>query len=238
MLDREQIILDILKDGEKRWKELVRLLVSSGKMSRATLSLNLQKLEKEGKIRRVMDQSKKPPLVLYMLSGFESMLERKVKEAVDELRGEFFFLREPTVKEVASRVGELPEKVREILYNLAPKIGWKEQEKDEAEKEAENAINLAGWLKWLKKGEQNSELAKMAEDSLQTASGHIIEMAKRILENFPQIVPEAEPSSSGPHHFVEGGLEWKDETLKAWRRVFKSEPPVPRRVGFWVIPRS
>ncbi|MGB9779022.1 MAG: winged helix-turn-helix transcriptional regulator, partial [Candidatus Bathyarchaeales archaeon] len=86
MLDREQIILDVLKDGEKRWRDLVRLLVSSGKMSKATLSLKLQKLEKEGKIRRIMDQSKKPPLVLYVLSGFESVLERKVREAVEELR--------------------------------------------------------------------------------------------------------------------------------------------------------
>ena len=238
MLDREKIILDVLKDGEKRWRDLVRLLVSSGKMSKATLSFNLQKLEKEGKIRRIMDQSKKPPLVLYVLSGFESDLERKVREAVDELRREFFFLREPTVKEVALKVGELPEKVRETLYNIAPKIVWMEQEKDEIEKEAENIINLSGWLKWLKKGAQNSELAKLAEDAMQTASPHTVEMAKRILENFPEIVPEAEPRSSGPYHSVDAGLEWKDETLDVWRRVFKSEPPVPSRAGVWVIPRS
>lgn len=238
MLDREQIILDVLKDGEKRWRELVRLLVSSGKMSKATLSLNLKKLEKEGKIRRITDESKKPPLVLYALSSFESLLERKVREVVEELRREFFFLREPTVKEVALRVGELPEKVRETLYSIAPKIGWREQEKDEMEKEAEDAINLAGWLKWLKKGEQNSELAKMAEYALQTASRHTIEMANRILENFPEIVPEAYPSSSGPHHFVEAGLEWNNETLKAWRRVFKSDPPAPGLSGFWIVPRS
>lgn len=238
MLDREQIILDVLKDGEKRWRELVRLLVSSGKMSKATLSLNLKKLEREGKIRRITDESKKPPLVLYALSGFESLLERKVREVVEELRHEFLFLREPTVKEVALRVGELPEKVRETLYKIAPKIGWKEQEKDEMEKEAEDAINLAGWLKWLKKGEQSSELAKMAQDALQTASRRTIEMANKILENFPEIVPEAYPSSSGPHHFVRAGLKWNDETLKAWRRVFKSKPPAPSRTGIWVVPRT
>ncbi|MEM2688968.1 MAG: hypothetical protein QXR01_03895 [Candidatus Bathyarchaeia archaeon] len=36
-------------------------------------------------------------------------------------------MREPTVKEVAAKVGKTLENVRSILYELAPKIGWLEQ---------------------------------------------------------------------------------------------------------------
>ncbi|MGB9693651.1 MAG: hypothetical protein ACPLYF_02290, partial [Fervidobacterium sp.] len=70
----------------------------------------------------------------------------------------------PTDKEVAVRLGETPETVRPILYGLAPKIGWKEQKKEEAVKEAENAINLAGWLKLLEKEmEKFKEISEIIE---------------------------------------------------------------------------
>jgi DNA-binding HxlR family transcriptional regulator len=91
MRDNERIILEALKDGEKRWKDLERVLVKSGKMSKSTLSQNLLKLERDGKIKRSADYSKKPPAVSYALSFFESHLARKVREAVDELRRELSF---------------------------------------------------------------------------------------------------------------------------------------------------
>ncbi len=168
---------------------------------------------------------------------FSPQLKEAVRAAVERQRRELKFLREPTVKEVASAVGKTPEAVRPALYEAAPELGWVEQEEGEVEREAENAINLAGWLKWLKKGEQNSELAKMAEDALKAAPQHTLEMAKRILENSPEIVPEAKPSTSSPWHYAAAGLEWNNETLKAWRRIFKSKPPAPHRSTLWVIPR-
>jgi DNA-binding HxlR family transcriptional regulator len=226
MPDNEQIILATLKEGEKRWKDLERVLVKSGKMSKSTLSQNLFKLERDGKIKRFADYSKKPPAVQYALSSFESHLERKVREAVEELRCGFKFFREPTVKEVAFKVGETPEAVRPILYGLAPKIGWREQDKEEAEKEAEEAINLAGWLIWLQKGEQNAELNKMVEEAKQAASNGIVERARKILENCPELAPEAKPASHGPHFFSSAGLEpWPEETERVWMRVFLKEPP-------------
>jgi len=57
-------------------------------------------------------------------------MKEKVEEAVEELRREFKFFKEPTVREVAVRVGKTPETVRPILFELAPKIGWKEQEEE------------------------------------------------------------------------------------------------------------
>jgi len=234
---KEELILKVLREGRKQWADLERELVKSGKMALGTLSNNLKSLEMDGKIKRIIDYSKRPPVAWYMLTDFHPHLDEKVKNAVEELRREFMFLKEPSVKEVAVKVGELPERVRPLLFNLAPKIGWIEQDKDEVEKEAEKAINLAGWMMWLQKGEQNQELAKMAEEAMQTALSHTVETAKRILENVPQIVPEAKPISSGPYHHVAAGLEWREETLKAWQRVFKSEPPAPTRPGLWIVPR-
>ncbi len=161
---------------------------------------------------------------------FDPWLKVSVAKAVEELRFEFCFLREPTVKEVAARVGKTPETVRPIIYELAPKNGWREQEGEEAEKEAEEAINLAGWLAWLDKGEENSELAKMAQEAMQSASSHVIERAKKILKNFPELAPKAEPSSSRGDYrsgvWVSAGLdEWPEQAIKAWRKVFHKEPP-------------
>jgi|YelNatPaOPRAMG01_1025707.scaffolds.fasta_scaffold03873_17 hypothetical protein len=161
---------------------------------------------------------------------FEPQLKEAVEKAVEELRLQLYFLREPTVKELAVKIGKTPETVRPILYELAPKIGWREQESQEAEREAEEAINLAGWMSWLAKGEQNSELDAMAREAMQTAPSHIIERAKKILENFPQLVPEAKPSShSGDSRsgiWTSAGLEaWPEETKRAWRKAFLKEPP-------------
>jgi DNA-binding HxlR family transcriptional regulator len=226
MPDNEQTVLEALKDGEKRWKDLERVLVKSGKMSKSTLSQNLLKLEREGRIKRFADSSKKPPAVHYSLSCFESDLERKVREAVEELRIGFKFFREPTVKEVAFKVGETPETVRPMLFGLAPKIGWREQDREEAEKEAEEAVNLAGWMVWLQRGEQNAELNKMVEEAKQAASDGIVERARRIVENCPELAPEAKPASHGPHSFCSAGLDpWPEETERGWMRVFLKEPP-------------
>jgi hypothetical protein len=161
---------------------------------------------------------------------YEPQLKEAVEKAVEELRLQLYFLREPTVKEVATKIGKTPETVRPILYELAPKIGWREQENQEAEKEAEEAINLAGWMSWLAKEEQNAELNAIAREAIQTAQSSIIERAKKILENFPQLVPKAKPSShsrnSRSEIYTSAGLEaWPEETNRAWKKAFSKEPP-------------
>jgi len=250
----EKLILDALRDYRKRWIDLERVLVKSGKMSKPTLARYLHKLEKEQKIRRFVDYSKKPLIVWYMLAGFESSLERKVRDVVEELRRQFKFFKEPQAEEVAVRVGETPETVRPTLFKLAPKIGWKEQKKGEAEKEAENAINLAGWLKWLEKEEMEKfrevgemaeneevramdalqirqifrqkieEINMMAEEKLEKASNDVLIRAKRILKECPTLIPDVKPIPAGAKL-----NEWPEETRRTWYRVFGSEPPTPTR---------
>ncbi|PIV20789.1 MAG: hypothetical protein COS40_10740 [Deltaproteobacteria bacterium CG03_land_8_20_14_0_80_45_14] len=184
-------------------------------------------------------------------TGMTEYVLNDVIKAVDELRHEFKFFIEPRDEEVAVRVGETPETVRPILFKLAPKIGWKEQKKEEAEKEAENAINLAGWLKWLEKKEieklqevgemaeneegrgmdalqirrifrqKIEEINMMAEEKLEKASNDVLIRAKRILKEFPALVPDV--------YACDGLNAWPEETKKAWFRVFGSEPPTPTR---------
>jgi hypothetical protein len=147
---------------------------------------------------------------------FEPQLKEAVEKAVEELRLQLCFLREPTVKEVAAKIGKTPETVRPLLYELAPKIGWKEQDGEEAEMEAEEIINLSGVLKWLQNGQQDSGLAKKAEAALKAASIHVTDAAKKVIEKLPEIAPE----------FIGDSVMWHEKTHSAWCSVFKSAPHI------------
>jgi hypothetical protein len=129
------------------------------------------------------------------------------------------------VKEVAVKVGETPETLRPILFGLAPKIGWREPDKEEAEKEAENAINLAGWMNWLQKGGQDHELNKMAKEEMQAASTKAIARAMKILESHPELAPEVKPAYYGKGYGTAGLDPWPEETRRVWERVFIKKPP-------------
>jgi len=203
----------------------------------------LKSLERDGKIKRIVDDSRRPPVSWYMLSEFEFPLERKVKKTLEELRREYRFFREPTVEEVAVKIGELPETTRSILYKLAPETEWKEQEKEQAKEEAKESINLAGWMKWLKQGDeygeysptQIEELNKKAEQKKQQATPDVAERAERILENYPELSPRARPSVSSPGHFAPAGFDsWPEETNRIWRRVFHEEAPKSGREGIYL----
>jgi hypothetical protein len=65
---------------------------------------------------------------------------------------------------------------------------------------------------------------------MQTAPSSIIERAKKILENSPQLVPKTKPSShsgdSKSEIWASAGLEaWPEETNRAWKKAFSKEPP-------------
>jgi len=175
-----------------------------------------------------------------LATEFDPLLKPRVKEVLEELNHDYRFFRWPTVEEVAVKIGEPPETVRPILYKLA--LGWREQTKEEAKKEAEESINLAGWMKWLERGDEHGEysstqieeLNTKAEQEKQQARREVIERAGMILENYPELVPRAKPSESTPGHFAPAGLDpWPEETDRVWRRVFQEEPPKSRRQGIY-----
>ena len=239
---REKLILKSLREGRKQWSELERELVNSGKMSVSTLSARLKDLEREKLIRRIIDDSKRPVGISYVLiESCSPPAEEKVEKTVEELRLELRFFREPTAKEVAARVGETPETARSALYRLAPTTGWREQTEEEAWKEAAEAINLAGWIKWLKKGEQNQELNRLARKSIQNASDRVLKRAEKIVENCPELAPEATPAIEKTDFFSAAGLEpWPEEARAIWRNIFQKTAPgsgIHGMVGFGHVPR-
>ena len=238
---REKLILNSLREGRKHWSELERELVSSGKMSVSTLSARLKDLEREKLIRRIIDDLKRPVGVSYVLTDSCSLVEERVERTVEELRRELRFFREPTAKEVATRVGETPENTRSALYKLAPKVGWREQTEEEAWKEAAEAINLAGWLVWLNKGEQNQELDRIAKKNIQNTSDRVLKRAEKIAENLSELAPEATPAIEKTDFFCAAGLgSWPEETTRVWRNIFQKAAPGPGTrgmVGFGRVPR-
>lgn len=240
---KRSLILNVLRDGRKRWLDLERELVKSGKMAKATLSSNLKSLEMDGKIKRITDNSKRPPVTWYVLAELYLPLKQKVRSVLEELRQTYRFLKEPSVKEVAAKLGKKPEVVSQILYELAPKTLWKEYDNEEQVKEkAKEIINLAGWLKWLRKGDESEEfsstqveeLNRIAKEEVQRAPSHIIKKAEKLLKNYPELVPKAKPttSSGGPHSFIyaPAGLDpWPEEIEEVWRRIFYEEAPITGR---------
>lgn len=146
-----------------------------------------------------------------------------VRKALEDLRCELRFFIEPTVKQVACRAGKHPELVESILYALAPETRWKEPQ-EHAEREAKDAINLAGWLRWKQKGERNSQLEALSTEAINNASKDTERRAQDILENYPDLVPKVNGTE----------LQWPEETKKKWRQIFSSEPPPPQYWGIGV----
>jgi hypothetical protein len=135
-----------------------------------------------------------------------------VVDAVEELRRELRFFREPTFNEVAMKSGCLDSVTLRIGLSLA---GWKEQSPEEARWVAKQAIELAGWLQFRKCGDLNPALVALAREAVDSASLKAIGRAQVILKNCPDLVPKVNGTK----------LKWPDETRMEWIRIFGGEPP-------------
>jgi hypothetical protein len=138
-----------------------------------------------------------------------------VGRALDELRREFRFFREPTLKEVVLKSG-----CADMGYlKSGLRFGhWIERSYQDAKRIGEQAINLAGLLKFQEGGELNPQVASFTRDALETASLDSVLRAQIILKNCPDLVPQV----------VGNELRWPEETKKAWIRVFGCEPPAAK----------
>jgi hypothetical protein len=140
----------------------------------------------------------------------------KVRKAVEELRHEFRFFREPTLNEVALKSGYLDRRSLRIILDFMAR--WKNETLEDAKTTAEQAINLAGWLRFKARGELNHQLIVLTNKAIDAASMNTIEKAQVILKKYPELVPEVNVT----------GLIWPDETKIKWIQTFGSEPPAPR----------
>ncbi len=113
----------------------------------------------------------------------------QVKKAVDELRREFGFLREPTFNEVALKSGIL--NTQKLRLDLVL-CGWKEESEETVKRTAEHALNLAAWLTYREKSEQTLPLKVLCKKFIDSAYLDTIRKAQIIIKECPECVPQVE----------------------------------------------
>jgi hypothetical protein len=233
MLERD--IVSLLQKHEPymlRWNEIVEILwqtYQSRYKDRKGLGVavtgKLRLLVEGGKIcHKELFYGTPNSLMPDALSSIENAKKAQaeveaVRLALEELQRELRFFREPTLIEVSCKAGKPPATVEPILYVLANEMGWTPQENPE--KEAEQAINLAGWLCWKQRNEQNLQLQALTDGAIGSASKETLRRAQRILENYPDLVPSVSLRE----------IVWSQKTKSMWNDVFGSEAPS----RFWEI---
>ena len=96
----------------------------------------------------------------------------KVKNALEELRNEFRYLREPTLNEIALKSGCLdPSFIRIAVIGSY----WKPQSLDNSKQLAEAAMDVASWLQFQTKGELNPQLITLSQKTVDSASMDVTE---------------------------------------------------------------
>jgi len=157
---------------------------------------------------------------IYPWAEKEKIERANVMKAVEDLRHQFRFFREPTVNEVALKSGCLnsePLKLGLMFSHCKP------ESSQDARWIAERAINLAGWLSLKEKHELNPQLIALAQQAINNASMEVIERAQTILKNYPELVPKVDVTE----------LKWPDETKAKWVEVFGYPPPEPQKWILW-----
>ncbi len=135
-----------------------------------------------------------------------------IKRAVEELRRKLRFLREPTFNEVALKSDCMDSETLRIGLTLA---SWKPEREEEALAVAEEAINLAGWLRLKKCGDVDHEAIALSRRAINNASVSAIRKAKLIIKNYPELVPRVGGSA----------LRWPEETMFQWLQIFGRDRP-------------
>ena len=225
----EYAIVSLLQENQPkmlRWIEVVKCLWSDYKFRYETekgfgvaVTNKLNLLVGSGKVKHEGIHYGTPSSTIdKSLSKAEA---ENIIKIVEEARHALRFFREPKVEDIARKFGSDPKIVRPLLYELASLTGWKEQSEEEAEREAEDAINLASWLCLKEKGEQNPKLEELSKRAINNASVDTLRRAKDILKNYPDLVPKVNLN----------GLEWPEETKIKWRQIFGSKPPAYHHWG-------
>ncbi len=126
------------------------------------------------------------------------------------LRNELCFFREPTMEELECRT-------EVVLPKYLHMAGWIRQSEWDAKYEAEQAINLAGWLRFKKSGEVNPRLMELAKEAIRNAPENVRKRAGILLKNYPSLIPT-----------VRMELAWQEETKKKWKSLMGDEPPASK----------
>lgn len=83
---RRELILKSLEEGSRRWNDLERELVRSGKMGSATLSSHLKALEREGMVRRIVDSTHWPSTTRYSLCVSDFSVREQIRDILKQIQ--------------------------------------------------------------------------------------------------------------------------------------------------------
>jgi DNA-binding HxlR family transcriptional regulator len=205
---KEKLVLDLLRDGRRRWVDFERMLVKSGKMSRSTLARLLKSLEGDRLVRRVVDKTKTPPEVWYELLSYKTKDEEGLVNMIRDLR-DYELYRNPEIEEIVEWAGvRFGRKVdKESVYKVLKDVGWnkpREQDYVEAKRERAKYLILASYLKHLP---DSGEVKKASKED--------IKKAKRLLVSHPELVPEIwRDNDSGKLYVVWKDIVWKSNLIE------------------------
>lgn len=142
----------------------------------------------------------------------------KVSEALQVLRREFRYFREPSFNEVALKAGCLD--TNTVRVALAFSL-WSQQNFEEAKRTAEDALNLACWLRFMEKKRLSSvdpDLIEFAHKVIDSAALSVIKKAQLIRKDYPTLIPKV-----GSNELI-----WPKQTKMKWKQVFGDDSPMPQ----------
>ena len=186
----EVAVLEALRNGPRRRKDLVSAIVDVGIMSQRKLQKTLNELVDAEKIVRTQrrEEGTHRTAIWYALPRHRHLLEVDFGElatAVKNLRVEL--CRNPDVEEIAARIGKDPDDTRRTVFEHAPELDWHpptSEEKEEAKELCQKALGLAAEIKFSVEDEE--EISKLSINVLENSVfllGHRLETIKQ--ENLP-----------------------------------------------------
>lgn len=140
--------------------------------------------------RKIVKELQKNDITLYALADYDEA-ESKVQSAIKDFM--LLYHRRPTVEEIGAKTGLASEEVTKLVYKLAPKLKWgtpTEEEQKTSMLKATRCLELAAWIN------QGCETLNFIMKSW-TRNEYV--QAKKILEKFPDYVPEITVSKVEKH---------------------------------------
>jgi hypothetical protein len=208
MVDYAKAVLDLVKQGPSRRQWLV-IQLTPKTMTTKTLQKTLNRLTAE---RKIIKKSKQPeggrPETWYMLPKHELPFEvddSRIETAIERLKPLLF--RVPTIDELAIEVGITPAEAQTLTYKLASKTGWY----NPSDKLIETSkVTLGEVLVCAARiRDKHVELNGSSKSFDYQDDAHIVEEAKRFLNDYPKLPPTL--SEDGEKVKVKG---WSSEALR------------------------
>lgn len=221
----EKAVLDLLKEGPKQRKWLVKQL-EPRIMSKRKLQNTLNEIRDSGKAVKVSKQSEGSGRweTWYVLPGQEYLLDvdaGRIIGAIERLKP--LLLRMPTVDELAVETGITPVEARKLVYKFATQTGWYNPTSrliGDAKFRLGEALVCAARIREGYVAESGKSEVFDYNQGVQDVN--IVEDAKRFLKEHPSLLP----SLSKDGEDVTG---WSSEAL---RYLGENYTPVRREVPF------